>query len=526
MYRSSRPATRFGTPSGSVATYCDDCNLGQPVSEAESLPRVPRDVRGLPTELVGLTILALFLRSFRLTAESLWIDELFMVQMATEHSLQELVFEVPLVEPHPPLYNAFMWLWVEFTAPTAFWMRSTSVLFSVLTVPVLYYLALRLFDREVAALTTLLFAISPFQIWHAQDARMYALLVLATVTSWYLLLVLKERWTRHIVFAYLLTGAILGYTHVYGLLILLAQVFLVIWWVWRSPESTALSIPRLIGSSLTLGILLSPWLLTLLRRIFVPDPEFEDPADWLVPPQTTELVETARLHALGATRIRAPYDQLPEAPALLTLVFLVPLALVIGGWFMEAVREHEPALGLVSLWIVIPVFLAVAISHLVQPMYELRYTIVAAPAFLMLLALGISMIRSMPRRVLLIVLIVTTMAWPLAAFYDQPQKDQWIKAADITATHADDETRLLIAPGWTTPAFNYYYEERPGDQVEIWAGTPQSGYDDAVADRDHVILVASYLDDRQAVVDRTETAMDRPPDRNYTLVNIDIHVWE
>ena len=480
---------------------------------------------GLPVELVCLCILALLLRSFRLTDESLWIDEQFMVQMATHYTLGELIFEVPMFEPHPPLFNVFMWFWVDIGGSTALWMRSTSVMFSVLTVPVLYFLARRLFSRDVAALTSLLFVISPFQIWHAQDARMYALLVLATVSSWYLLFSLKDRRRGLTLAAYLLTAVFLGYTHVYGLFIIFSQFLAAVWWLWRTNETTSFNLRWILGTYLTVGLLIAPWIGILLRRVFVPDPTFDDPAGWLVPPGSVDIIETVRIHALGATRSKAPYDHLPEAPALLTIVLIVPFLFVIGGWFLEAIREHESELVVILLWIAIPVVLPFLLSYLVQPMYELRYTIVAAPAFLMVIALGISLIQSMPRRVILIVLIVSTMAWPLVAFYDQPQKDQWSEAADVTAEYADDATLIIIAPGWTNPSFQYYYGDRPGDLIEIYAGSPQASYNESIEHREQVILVASYLDDRQAVVYRTELAMDRPPDHNHSLVNIDVHVW-
>ena len=485
----------------------------------------PYSLGSVPVELVSVLVLATVLRVYRLTDESLWIDENFMVQVATEYTLAELVFELPLFEPHPPLYNVVMWGWVAIGDATTLWMRSSSVAFSVATIPVLYLLAWRLFDRQTAGVAILLFAVSPFQIWHAQDARMYALLVLATVTGWYLLVRLREAVTSITALAYLLSGIVLGYTHVYGLFVLLAHVLVVAWWLRKAPEQTALTVPQSIGLFGGIGALVSPWLAVLATRVFVPDPAFEDPADWLVPPGALELIETVRIHMFGFTRVRAPYELLPETPAILALTVALPIALVIAAWFLEDLREHEHSLGIVAVWLLVPVFVPFVLSVLVQPMYELRYTIVAAPAAILLVALGIQTVRSAPARVVLVVLVLLTVAYPLPAYYGEAQKDQWEDAATVVGSEATDDDAILIAPGWTQSAFAYYYGDRPGKQIPIFAGTPQWQYDEAVTDGNRTFLIMSYLDDRDAVLERTESAVDRPPDAHYEFVRVEIYVW-
>jgi uncharacterized membrane protein len=89
---------------------------------------------------------------------------------------------------HPPLYYLLVRFW------TQFWMqwfdhsvavfRSLSVVFSLLTLPCLYWLCVELFEAPLARSATLaLAAISPLHVLYAQEAREYSLWILAIALS-------------------------------------------------------------------------------------------------------------------------------------------------------------------------------------------------------------------------------------------------------------------------------------------------------------------------------------------------------
>ena len=101
---------------------------------SDSLSNTIGDRFSVPPELLIAVLVGSVLRLYRLGEQSFWIDEVFMVTMATETTLGELLFEVPQFEPHPPLYNVLMWAWVPIAGTSEIAMRSTSVLFILVAV--------------------------------------------------------------------------------------------------------------------------------------------------------------------------------------------------------------------------------------------------------------------------------------------------------------------------------------------------------------------------------------------------------
>lgn len=98
-------------------------------------------------------------------------------------------FEALATHPeHPPLYYLLVRFWAQF------WMqwfdnsvavfRSLSVIFSLLTLPCLYWLCAELFEAPLARSVALaLVAVSPLHVLYAQEAREYSLWILAIVLS-------------------------------------------------------------------------------------------------------------------------------------------------------------------------------------------------------------------------------------------------------------------------------------------------------------------------------------------------------
>jgi uncharacterized membrane protein len=83
-----------------------------------------------------------------------------------------------------PLYFVLARMWVNLFGTSSTAIRSLSVLFSVLALPVTYWLAMELFGSvTIAWITVTLAAISPVQMVFAQEARFYSLWILTTTLS-------------------------------------------------------------------------------------------------------------------------------------------------------------------------------------------------------------------------------------------------------------------------------------------------------------------------------------------------------
>lgn len=96
-------------------------------------------------------------------------------------------------DPHPPLYFLLLSLWWKlFQSQNPFVLRALSACFSILVLVYSCLLTYKLAGREIAAGVAFFLAFSSWQIAHAQQVRMYALLSLCIVSAAYHLYVSLE----------------------------------------------------------------------------------------------------------------------------------------------------------------------------------------------------------------------------------------------------------------------------------------------------------------------------------------------
>lgn len=133
--------------------------------------------------LIALTLLAAFLRFYRLGDESLWDGEIFTLLFA-QYPWSLLLPSVAEFSAHPPLWFALSKLAIAF-GWTEMLLRVPAAFAGILSVPALYVLGRRLFDRRVALVGAALLAISPIDVLFSQNARNYAFFVLLAILLLY-----------------------------------------------------------------------------------------------------------------------------------------------------------------------------------------------------------------------------------------------------------------------------------------------------------------------------------------------------
>lgn len=144
-------------------------------------PQSARTLAGTLLLLVLILVLAAGLRFFKLDDQSFWNDEGNSARIA-ERTLPKIV-EGAAGDIHPPGYYITLAGWRVLVGQSEFALRALSVFFSILTTALVYAIGSRLFDRRVGVLAAFLTAVSPFQVYYAQEARMYALLALLSAAS-------------------------------------------------------------------------------------------------------------------------------------------------------------------------------------------------------------------------------------------------------------------------------------------------------------------------------------------------------
>lgn len=130
----------------------------------------------MPRSLLLLIISVGFvLRIYEINRFSLRGDEAFTVIHWMREPLSQTLEQIATVDPQPPLAYAIYRLWSLIVGSEEYIVRYLPALLNVIGIPALYVLGKRFGGRRGGYIAALLWAIHPFQIWHAQDARNYAL---------------------------------------------------------------------------------------------------------------------------------------------------------------------------------------------------------------------------------------------------------------------------------------------------------------------------------------------------------------
>ena len=139
-----------------------------------------------PWLVVVITLVAGFQRALLLDAKGMWLDETFSVWMAS-HPVADMLQWLVRVDQHPPLYYLLLHYWMAVNGDTPFSARLLSVLFGAGTIPIIYLIGKRISGAVMGLAAAVLLALSLFNIYYAQEARMYTLLAFNAAVAIYAL---------------------------------------------------------------------------------------------------------------------------------------------------------------------------------------------------------------------------------------------------------------------------------------------------------------------------------------------------
>ena len=324
--------------------------------------------------LALILLLAAGLRLYRIGSQSFWNDEGNSARLA-ERSL-DLIVAGAKGDIHPPGYYLVLHYWRALFGQSEAALRGLSAVSSVVLVGLAFLVGRRLFDLPAGLAGAALVAVNPFQVYYAQEARMYAMLALWTVASTWALVVWLERQNRWPLALLALTAAAGLYTHYAFPFVLIAQNLAVGLWAlarWRSRGARPLLAWGL-TQVLTL-LLYLPWLPIAWRQV----------TSWSSPSQpyqlTAALADIGRLLCFGRTIPTAVVSGGLICAASALLLSMLP-----SPDLPDAPTEAPPyglRWGLLALQIVVPVGLILGLG-LYKPAYEKFLLVASAPLSLLI----------------------------------------------------------------------------------------------------------------------------------------------
>jgi uncharacterized membrane protein len=394
--------------------------------------------------LYPIIILGAFLRFYGLSAESYWLDEI--ITLNVSKGGVAFIIDEMMNNNRPPLIFLFFNVWFKLFGISEAAARSLPAIVGTVSIILVYALGRELLDRKTGLLSSLFMSVSVFQIYHAQELRYYSFLVLFTLMSYLCYIrMMKSKGTVYLVM-FVIFNILLLYTHTFGLFVLFAQnlhfLFLGKNRPYKIPFWTVIQFVIILVST---PILLVP-IQQALAGNAVPMRWISDPPLWL-PVVTLGVFLLPCLPTPTWINVAAAGFFLLFGTLSYILILgkrrWVDRVKTLGPRLLESMPGRSESMLLV-LWLFCPILLPLLLSKILAPMYIHRYTLMAAPAFYLILAWAVPHLSRLVSRFVLIGLFVILIIPGLCRFYEVPTKEQWREVAGYLEKNAGEKDALVI----------------------------------------------------------------------------------
>jgi len=453
---------------------------------------------------LGLILLLAFaLRWSHLGARNLWFDEAWSWYVSRQPV--SVILEEGRSNIHPPFLHIVLKVWTALFGESRVALRMPSLLANVGTIGLTYVLGRWMLSRRVALLAAFFLALSPHQVFYAQEARMYALVTVLTVGA----VLAHVRLLREMgmlagavarassgrrllgwAFIYMLSGALALYTHVFGALVLTALAVHFLGLVaWRSHRGDLPAPPRLLLRrwalwQLGLGLLYAPWVTTFIYQVFSRPRQ-----GWRPPLEALTFVGECFLF-LGKMSVGAFVYPQGVYYALKNLfeyrwtgemllrawenLSLYPLAIGTGAFLLWRGGRAVGGVNLLSVLFFLPVILIGGILLVIRQYMDFgRYLTMITPYYFLLLAAGVMTIRGWGKRGVAIGLVSLPMVLGLKAHYRASSFDSdYRPVAAVLLREWQRGDGILVDPAYLDRCLRYELRETPLSQALPPADSP------------------------------------------------------
>ncbi len=317
--------------------------------------------------LFSIFIVGFILRVFLIGSREIAYDDAFSYFLS-RGSLTDIILGTA-ADTMPPLYYFLLHFWMKISTDLWF-LRLLNVAINLLTALIVYAITKELFNSKSASIAIFLFLISPYQIYHSQELRMYALLLFGQVGYYYSFLKVfrssRKRYDFWIISA-VVFGLIAMYSHNLGIIGLVCINIILLFY--RNKHV----IKSLVLVQLSILVFSIPWFFYLPQQF-----EKIQQAFWTQPPGITDLFQ-----ALYTLFSFLPMPIIFMGIALIIIVQSIVLLMVFI--FKNKTKKYFILFCLV----ISPPLILFIMSYLVKPVFVPRIFILSSIWFFILFAVFI-----------------------------------------------------------------------------------------------------------------------------------------
>jgi hypothetical protein len=343
-----------------------------------------------PHTILFILAVALFIgtRLWQLTSFGFFGDETFTINVANS-SWSDLIDGVIADVVHPPLFYMCLKVWILVGGQSELWLKLLPCLTSIAAI-IPFFLLCRELKMKPAAinLALALMAVNAYLVYHAQDLRMYSLLVLLSLASLWLFARYfnSPRAGVKLQAALFAINLLFVYTHYYGWLIVGIEFLFLLIWDRKKLRALSFALAALVACFI-------PWAYAV-GQAAIKKGGLAGNLGWNRPPDFEHFTFYFATLAGGLEErwqyFGANLERMVRVFPKLALLFSLPVML----WGWHALRKTRGESQSITLWWLamlsfLPAAISFCASHaLPQSIWAVRYLIISAPPFMMLLAIA------------------------------------------------------------------------------------------------------------------------------------------
>lgn len=414
------------------------------------------------------------LSHYILLRQSLRLDESQSLWQSS-HS-PERFLNIVAQDVHVPLYGLMLHFWQVVFGTGVSSARLLSLIFFLATIPLVYALGKKAYNRSVGLFAAVLLSVSPFMNWYANEIRMYSLLTFLTVASHYLFLTIYRPavaetgpasartsaetgpaqaggadeetgvpWYQHptVVWTLYAATALVGiYVHYFFALVLATQA---LFYLMQRKQFPAGSLRRFAVVGVLVAAAITPWLWYVFQLGLAGNTR-----PVITEPSTINLFNTFSQFMFGFQNDHLNSLILSLWPLSVLLVFV-------------AVAKNK-RLSSESLYFLLgaffPILLAFTVSITFLPLFLTRYLIFSIPALYLLLGWFLSSYSPRTSLVLKTALVAAMLVTLTIQTYNAnaPVKENYQEAAEYLSSSTKPADIIALSAPFTVYPIEYYYK--------------------------------------------------------------------
>ncbi len=405
------------------------------------------------TVLFVCALIPIALSYFFFAQQSLRLDEAQSLWQTSRNFSD--IFTIVAGDVHVPFYHLLLRLWRIYIGDSVDLARLLSLAAYVASIPALYMLGRRAYNRRIALFAVFLFSISPFMNWYGNEIRMYTLFTFFVILNQYFFIRLfkDESPSDHVWSGYILTALLGVFTHYFFFLNLLSQA---VFYFLRRDLFSRGSLGRFVLAFGIIVVSFLPWVWYVLR---LGTAGFQEPV--LAKPSSVDLFSSFNQFLFGFQS-----DNVNKF-----FLSLWPLVVILRLYALQRSKRLNGETEYLLITLLLSFSLAFFGSFVMPPIFVSRYLIFTIPSFYLLLAslFDIYPVRGQTiARWSLALVMVITLGLEIAN-PTMPLEENYKAVASYLTTHATAQDAVLLSAPFTIYPMQYYYRgNAPISTLPVW----------------------------------------------------------